>query len=118
MTPSITIEGERDLIFVAAALAVADKLRSQSGRPPAPGSVEIQAAIKATLECTAVQLESEQMGQLGGGTELTVKEVSELLGVSRSTITRNAHKYHGRRRGPQWVFPADYLHDLIGSNEC
>ena len=117
MKPSVAIEGIRNLLLVAGSLALADRMNRDIGRPPAVGSVELQAAIKTTLECTAVQPESKEMGYLTGGTLLTSKQVAAILGVNRSTVTRNAKKYRGRRRGPDWVFPADFLYDLIGQNE-
>ena len=117
MTPALTIEGTRSLLLVAGALALADKMNRDIGSPPAVGSVELQAAIKATLECTAVQPNNGDLGELTSGAELTSKQVAALLGVSRSTITRNAKKYRGRREGIKWLFPADYIYDLIGVNE-
>lgn len=127
MIPSIAIEGIRDLLLVAGSLALSDKMNRDIGSPPAVGSVELQAAIKQSLEtppCAAAHAETGDLGQCRCGActrqkspTLTSTEAAALLGISRSTVNRNAAKYRGVRCGIKWLFQADYIYDLIGVNE-
>jgi len=127
MTPSLTIEGIRELLLLCASLALADQMNRAAGSPPAVGSVELQAAIKQALEtpsCAAAQpkpcdLPSCRCGGIvrPNSPTLTSTEAADLLGISRSTVNRNAAKYRAIRCGIKWLFPADYIYDLIGVDE-